>query len=271
MKPESDRSTDHSFSFAILKQRLSILHQVDEWLETPMVVLSAIWLILMVLEYAWGITPPLERASMIIWIIFILDFLLRFTIAPRKLRYLRKNWLTVISLLLPALRIFRAARLLRTVARLRGLQLVRILGSINRGMKALGKTMRRRGFGYLLGVTAIVTVVGAAGMFHFEKGVPGGGEFQDFYVALWWTAMIMTGMGTEFWPDTTEGRALCLLLSIYSFSVFGYFTGVIATYFISRDAEENDTAVPGKKDLQRLHAELAALREELQSRPPRGQ
>lgn len=268
MGPTPDKEPSSLFSFAIVRQRLSILHQVDRWLETPMVVLSAVWLALMVSEYAWGTSKAGERATLAIWVIFILDFLLRFTIAPRKIRYLRKNWLTVISLLLPALRIFRAARLFRALSRLRGLQLVRIIGSVNRGMKALGKTMQRRGFGYLLGITAIVTVVGAAGMFFFEKELPDGSGFEDFYVALWWTAMIMTGMGTDYWPHTTEGRALCLLLSIYSFSVFGYFTGVIATYFISRDAEAQDTQVLGKKDLECLHSELAAMREELRSRPP---
>ena len=233
-----------------------------------MIILSAVWLGLIVSEYAWGSSRAAEISTTVIWVIFVLDFLLRFTIAPRKTRYLRTNWLTVISLALPALRIFRAARLFRAIARLRGLQLVRILGSINRGMRALGKTMRRRGFGYLLGVTAIVTIVGSAGMFFFERTAPGGGGFEDFYVALWWTAMIMTGMGTEFWPNTTEGRALCLLLSIYSFSVFGYFTGVIATYFISRDAEDKDTEVLGKKDLEHLRLELAALREQLAARSP---
>lgn len=265
MKQASDKEPDQISAFAVLKQRLSILHQVDSWLETPMIILSAVWLGLMVSEYAWGTNRVAERAATVIWIIFVLDFLLRFTIAPRKVRYLRKNWLTVISLLLPALRIFRAARVFRALARLRGLQLVRILGSVNRGMRALGKTMQRRGFGYLLGVTAIVTVVGAAGMFNFEKNLPEGRGFEDIYAALWWTAMIMTGMGTDYWPRTTEGRALALLLSIYAFSVFGYFTGVIATYFISRDAEESDTEVLGKKDLAALHSELAALREEIKS------
>lgn len=268
MESKPENQSRPSFRFAVLKQRLAILHQVNRWLETPMIILSAVWLLLMVTEYVWGSSGTAQTIAVVIWIVFVLDFLLRFTIAPNKLRYLRKNWLTVISLLLPALRVFRAARVFRTIARLRGLQLVRILGSVNRGMKALGKTMRRRGFGYLLGVTVIVTVVGAAGMFFFERVQPDGQTFEDFYTALWWTAMIMTGMGTDYWPRTTEGRALCLLLSTYSFSVFGYFTGIIATYFISRDAEEEDSEMLGKKDMERLHSELAALREELRARPP---
>ena len=40
------------------------------------------------------------------------DFGLRLALAPHKLRYVRHNWLTAISLVLPALRIFRIFRII---------------------------------------------------------------------------------------------------------------------------------------------------------------
>lgn len=256
----SDRS--RTYQFAVAKNRLQILHRVENALEMPMAGLGAVWLSLMVIEMAWGIGRFGEQLATTIWIIFILDFLLRFSIAPRKTRYLRKNWLTAIALVLPALRILRFARLFRTISRLRGLRLVRILGSVNRGMKALGKTMRRRGFGYVLALTFIVTMSGAAGMLSFEKNLPDGQGLNDFWTALWWTAMIMTTMGSEYWPRTPEGRALCLLLSIYAFAVFGYVTGTIATYFIGRDAADDNADVVGQKKIDALMHEIIALRDE---------
>lgn len=33
--------------------------------------------------------------------------------------------------------------------------------------------------------------------------------------------MLLTTMGSEYWPQTAEGRILCLLLSVYAFAVFG--------------------------------------------------
>lgn len=228
-----------------------------------MILLSVVWLVLMVIELGWNMTPFGGTIATVIWGIFIADFLIRFTLAPRKLRFLRANWLTVVSLLLPALRIFRFGRVLRALTRMRGLQLVRILGSINRGMKALGKTMRRRGFGYIATLTVIVTFAGAAGMLSFEKGMSDNRSMDNFWNALWWTAMLMTTMGSEYWPRTPEGRALCLLLSIYALSVFGYLTAAIATYFIDRDAADETADVLGKKDLDALHKEILALREDL--------
>ncbi len=251
--------------FTIARNRLQILHRLERMLDLPMAILGAVWLYLMVIELVWGISRLGEIATNLIWIAFIFDFLLRFVVAPRKFRYLRKSWLTAIALLLPALRVFRFARVFRTLSRLRGLRLVRILGSINRGMKALGKTMQRRGFGYVIALTMVVTAAGAAGMLSFEKNLPDGQGLNDFWAALWWTAMIMTTMGSEYWPRTPEGRALCLFLAIYAFAVFGYVTGTIATYFIGRDAEDDGGDLAGRDKLDLLAREIAALRAEIKS------
>ncbi len=40
--------------------------------------------------------------------------------------------------------------------------------------------------------------------------------------------MIMTTMGS--WPQTPEGRVLCLLLAVYAFAVFGYVTAMLAAF-----------------------------------------
>ena len=56
----------------------------------------------------------------------------------------------------------------------------------------------------------LVNVAGAAGMYAFERGVPGS-EVGTFGSALWWTAMTLTTMGSDYFPKTAEGRLLCLL------------------------------------------------------------
>lgn len=254
-----DLESERRLRFEVAKNRLQILHRVERALEKPMVLLGGVWLVLMVLDLVRGLGEAGSRIADLIWVIFILDFLLRFSLAPRKLVYLRRNWLTAIALVLPALRVFRFARAFRTLAQLRGLRLVRILGSLNRGMKALGKAMRRRGFGYVMALTLMVTLAGAAGMLSFERNLPDGAGIDDYWTALWWTAMLMTTMGSEYWPRTPEGRALCLFLAIYAFAVFGYVTGTIATFFIGRDAEEEG----GAAELAALRDEVRALRAEL--------
>ncbi|QYF91810.1 ion transporter [Massilia sp. PAMC28688] len=273
-KPPSDPTASGATSFALNRNRLQLLHRIHNALETPMALLGLAWFCLMVVDLTRGLGDTGNTATTVIWVIFIADFALRLILAPRKLAYMRKNWLTVIALVLPALRVLRFARVLRGLSRLRGLPLVRILASINRGMRALGETMQRRGFGYVLAITLIVTLAGAAGMLHFEGKVAsaaGASGIDDFWSALWWTGMMMTTMGSEYWPRTGEGRVLCMFLAIYAFAVFGYFTGTIATYFIGRDhVEAADGAT--LQALRELQEQVAQLRDELaRAQEARGQ
>ncbi|MDQ3013535.1 MAG: ion transporter [Acidobacteriota bacterium] len=251
---------------ALNQERYEVLQRLEDWLETPMLVLGFVWLALLVVEFTWGLSPLLETAGTVIWIIFIVDFGVKLLLAPHKLAYLKSNWLTVIALLVPALRVFRivrVVRLLRVARAARGLRMVRVVTSLNRGMKALGSSLGRRGFGYVLGLSGLVTFAGAAGMFAFEKEVPTG--FKTYGEALWWTAMLLTSIGSEYWPHTGEGRVLCFLLSLYGFAVFGYVTATLATFFVGRDAENEEAELAGAKSIENLSAEIAALRAEIRA------
>lgn len=251
-------------------ERQALLERLQDLLEIPMVVLAFVWLALFIIEVIWGASPLVRVAGDVIWVLFVFEFVLGFTLAPGKLAYLEHNWLKGIALLAPALRVFRILRILR-LARLsraagmtRGLRLLRVLSSINRGMRALGASMSRRGFGYAVVLTLIVTLAGAAGMYTFEGGLPGGRGLDSYGEALWWTAMIMTTMGSEYWPQTAEGRVLCFLLALYSFGVFGYVTATLATFFIGSDAE-NETELPSAKSINALRKEIEALHEEIKT------
>lgn len=226
-----------------------------------MAVLAAVWLALFVVELLSGVTPLTETLGVAIWVSFAIEFAVRFFLAPVKRRFLRRNWITAVSILLPAVRVLRFARivrLLRLGRTARALRLARLLTSFNRGMRALGSTMQSRGFPYVVALTAIVLLLGAAGMFAFEHEAGREQGFATFSGSLWWTAMLLTTMGSEFWPQSPEGRLICLVLSVYAFAVFGYITATLASYFIGSDAEhERDRA-------DRVEQELAIMRRTLQ-------
>lgn len=240
----------------INNERKKLLTSIERLLEGPMIFLGFAWLALLVVELIWGLSKALEYLSLTIWIVFIVDFFIKFILAPAKVIFLKKNWLTAISLLIPALRIFRIFRFLRLLRGLRGIRLVRVVSSINRSMKSLAATMRRRAFGYVFLLTLVVTFAGAAGMFAIEKPAPG---FDSYGMALWWTAMRVITAGSEYYPSTAEGRGLALLIAVFGYAVFGYVTATLASFFIGRDAEEKDTPVAGAKDVAELKNEIAAL------------
>jgi voltage-gated potassium channel len=72
-------------------------------------------------------------------------------------------------------------------------------------------------------------------------------------------------MGSEYWPQTPEGRILCFILSLYAFTVFGYVTAVLATFFVGRDAEDEEAELAGVESIDALHEQIKALRSEIQA------
>ena len=221
-----------------------------------MIFLGFVWLVLLIIEFINGFNSVLELISTIIWVIFICDFVLKLLLAPKKLLFLRKNTLTAISLIIPALRLFRIFRFIRLLRIFRGTRLIKVIASLNRGMKSLNATMDRRGFGYVMALTLAVILAGAAGMYVFENSA-----FESYGVAVWWTTMLVITVGTEFWPKSAEGRILCTLLSLYGFAVFGYITATLASFFIGRDAQLKDAPVAGSVDIEKLRVEIKELKD----------
>lgn len=237
----------------IENERLGLLGSIERLLEGPIIFLGFVWLILIIIELIWGLTPVLEYTSLAIWGIFILDFLVKFIIAPQKLQFLKKNVITIISLVIPAFRLFRLLRIFRLM---RGVRLIKVIGSLNRSMRSLASSMQRRGFAYVLLLSAAVIFGGAAGMYAIESGNEG---FTTYGLALWWTAMRVVTAGSDFWPLTGEGRVLAFILALYGYAIFGYVTATLATFFIGRDAEERDAPVAGSREIDELKQLIVKL------------
>lgn len=250
----------------IENERSEILETLESWLEVPLLILGFAWLAMLIVEFIWGLSPLLEMLSTTIWVIFIIDFAIKFTLAPQKLEYLKSNWLTAVSLLIPALRVFRIFRVIRIfrAARFaRGVRLVRVLTSMNRGLKALGASFGRRGFSYVAAATLIVLFGGAAGMYAFENEVQNTG-IDSYGSAVWWTAMIITSIGSDYFPLTAEGRVLCFLIALYGFIVFGYLTATLASFFVERDAKAKESPIVDADDIKSIQLQMRTLSEEIQ-------
>ena len=246
------------------KERDTLLEQIEGLLEFPMIILGIVWLILTIIDLTKGLNPTLSTINNVVWGIFIVDFLLKFIIAPKKIPFLKNNVISMISLAVPALRVLRIARALRLVNMLkfgRGFSLVRIFGTVNRGMRTLSKTMERRAFGFVFMLTIIVWLIGGAGMYAFEKDQPHG--LNTIGYSLWWTAMLLTQIASDYWPRTPEGRILCFVVGVYGFAVLGYFTASLATIFLGLDAKSDDSDIASDKHLKQLNEEVQQLRSEV--------
>ena len=267
---------------AVRHQRWELLQHLNALTDKPMILLAFVWLGLLILDFTQGLSPFLQLLSYGIWGLFILDFVIELLIAPHKGAYLRQHWLTVLALLLPAFRllaIIQALRLLPLALTPRWVGLLRVLTSLNRSMGALRRTLDRHGIGYISALTLMVVFGGAAGMVYFEspralsqagltQAVQGGAGLHSYGEAVWWTAMVMTTMGSEYWPKTAEGRLLTFLLALYAFAMFGYITATIASHFVASETEAEPVSgaevAALREEISQLRAELAGLRTRLE-------
>lgn len=244
--------------------RENSLSQIEKALEVPMIILAFIWLVLTVVDLTTGLSPFLVQVSYLIWGIFWLDFIIEFTMAPAKIPFLKRSWLTILALIIPAIRVLRVIRAFRAIRLFRGTYLIRILGTFNRGMKALGSTLGRRGFGYVLVLTLVVILLGAAGIYAIEH--ENSTYITDFGTAVWWSSMMITTMGSDYFPTSPEGRMLSFVLAIYGFAVFGYVTATVASFFVDRDAESEESPIASNKKLEQIENELKEIKKLLKEK-----
>ena len=208
--------------------RLRLVRRLTQVLDVPMAVLSLVFLGLVIADVA---APPaaahrpwLDRASLAIWVVFVLEFAAKLAIAPDRRAFLRRSWFDVLVLVVPMLRVLRALRAFRALRAARALRLVslfRLGTATRRGARALGQFLHASRFGYVTAVTMVVVGVGAVAMVFLERDAPTA-QIRTLRDALWWSASTVTTVGGGLQPVTDGGRVLAVAMMLYAVIVFGY-------------------------------------------------
>jgi voltage-gated potassium channel len=159
-------------------------------------------------------------ANVAIWAVFAADLVVRVALSPRRLQYLLRHPLDVLTVVVPVvrplrvLRIFAAGHLLLT----RG-----------RGLIRSGQA--------IVFAAAVLILVGALAMLDAERSNPDA-NITTFPDALWWaiTTVTTVGYGDRF-PVTGVGRVVAASLMLVGISLLGVVTAAVAAWFIREDAE----------------------------------
>jgi len=104
----------------------------------PLVLIELIWVEMLNQHPVW--MKSLEIASGFIWMAFVIEFVIMVGVTPKKFRYIRRNWIDVIIILLPLvsfLRGLRLARLMRLNQISRTARIYRVRGLLIRAWRAL--------------------------------------------------------------------------------------------------------------------------------------
>ena len=159
----------------------------------------------------------LEIVSQVVWLIFLLDLIIRLFAAKRFGKFLKKNWLEVVSLLLPFvrfLRVFRAVLALRAMKRF----------SSNRA-SATGL--------YILMLVPLTWFTGAVAVLDAETASPGG-SITNLREALWWSLATITTVGYgDKYPITLEGQLIAAVLMIAGISLFSAGAAMFASWMLA--------------------------------------
>ena len=180
-----------------------------------------------------------------IWAFFALQFAVGIIISPDRLRYLRRNWLTALSLVVPFLRAFRV---LRVVSALRATNALRVLAGFNRAARTLDAALAWTRAGYAAALTVTAVLLGSAALLMFEADAPGS-EITDYAEALWWASATITTVGAASEPVTLGGRLVALVLMFAGLVLLGYVAGVLAAVLFHRRGAESATGavrMPGR-------------------------
>lgn len=215
--------------------RERIVNRINGALDLPMAILSMVMLALVVIDLTVVVAPEttvwLERANWLIWGVFALEFAFKLLVAPNKRRYMSRHWFDALVVIVPMFRVVRALRILRVT---KAYPMFKLVAYIGRSSSSLRVFFTERRLGYLGALTVLVTVVGAAGVYLLERDAPGT-RFVSFGDSLWWSAALMTSVGSDLNPQTPLGRLLGVGLMIYAMVVVVYLISALSAHLLRGD------------------------------------
>lgn len=222
-----------------LMQRYRLVVQVERLLDGPANFLALVFAVALGTELVLTIqgspVPPwLDRVQLLIWGFFGLQFAMGLMIAPVTGSYLRRHWLTAISLVLPFFRVLRVARL---ASALRAVRVARIVTGANRLIRSVRRTLAWNGAGYAVGLSASVALFGSVALFMFEADV-GTTGLSSYGDVLWWTLATLTTVGAPAEPATLGGRIVGLLIMVAGLVLFGYIAAIAANLLFERQRRD---------------------------------
>ncbi|MFC4857810.1 potassium channel family protein [Actinophytocola glycyrrhizae] len=234
--------------------RISRWRQRTDW---PLTGLAALFLCCYAVQVLYvsaspAVTAAVEGLIWATWSLFAADYVVRFGLARRKLRFVLRNPFDLAVVLLPMLRQLRALRVLTVVTLLN---------------RRLIHSLQQRVALYASGATLLVGLSASLAVLDAERGAPDA-TITDFPNAAWWTLTTITTVGYgDRYPVTGEGRLVAATLMVGGIALLGVVTGLVASWLVrtlsgAEEAAEARTA----EAVHELRAELAELRRQLSGR-----
>ena len=189
------------------------LERIERITELPLMLLSFTLIPIITGLYLWDLSPFETRlysqAQIAVWGLFAVALLAKIVVAPNKLRYIRRNWLEVLLVVVPVIRPLRILRAFIWIARdvTRMHRLVTI------------ESLLAYGIGTVLLAATVVTTV---------ERTADGANILSFQDALYWSFVTVSTVGYgDHFPVTAVGKFTAVFLMFFGIGIFGAIAGKI--------------------------------------------
>lgn len=204
-------------------------------------------------------------------LLFTGEYLVRLWVSDRPLRYARSFFgvvdllsvvPTYISLLVPGANYLLTIRALRVLRIFRIMKLAALMSEANQLGLALVRTRRKIGI-FMFSVLVVIIIFGS--LIYVVEGPSNG--FTSIPRSIYWAIVTVTTVGYgDFYPVTTLGRIVAVLLMVSGVGLFGSFAAYIGSLFVAdRNEEDNRDQLADRETLQRLLVQVECLTEEVRS------
>ncbi len=212
-------------------------------------------LLLLGVDVALKLDPGTDKillyADTVVCAIFFFDFLHCLYKAPDRRSYmLRWGWMDLLSSIpsVGPLRVGRAARIVRVLRVLRGIRSARAIAQFVLARRAQSAALA------VIFLALLLLVVSSIAILQFETAPTSNITTADD--AMWWavTTMATVGYGDRY-PVTAEGRLVAVTLMAGGVGIFGTFSGLVASWFLSPGEDKGEAE---REKIRRLLVELHA-------------
>ncbi len=222
--------------------RHDLVDRIERVTKFPMALLGVAWLVIAIIVLTTDVhssaSTVLVGGLFVLWVIMLVEYLVRLVVTPDSLGYLRRRWVEPATVVLPPLQGWHVVGIEKTTLLMREGEL---------RVEAILK--HHSLFRVLIAVVAVL-ITGSWLVLLFEENTKGS-NIHDYPGALWWAIVTVTTVGYgDRYPVTEGGRAVAAILMLVGIGLIGVLTATVASVFIKEHTDAN------KEEFKKGHADL---------------
>jgi voltage-gated potassium channel len=219
--------------------------------DVPMLVVTLLWLpvliVPLVVPLHGSMAETFAAIDYTVWALFALEYVIKFSLAPRRGYFVRTHLLDLLIVAVPFFRPLRMGRLVRL------LRLARVAVVVGEALRRGKSILTHNGFHFVV-LAAGTIVFACAGLVTVAERSAKGSNIHNFGQGLWWSIETVTTVGYgDKYPTTSFGQGVAVFLMLVGIGLIGTLTATVASYFV----QERTNAT--EERLERIEAMLTQL------------